>query len=191
MPGILPGWTKKDIEQQPNVFFRLRSEMLNVLYILEALRHNNIMPGLLPGWTRKDIEQLPNFFFILEALRHNYIPEYLRLNLRWARWDKCKYRHLTDLEADISCSRLSHWSYKRCPHCFVFLESLIKESLTENRAIAVVLLLQTTNSGWPERHVELFRHPAEYNLVAIKDTISSSIQIYLFVCQNFETKNKV
>ena len=32
----------------------------NVLYILEALRHNNIMPGLLPGWTRKDIEQLPN-----------------------------------------------------------------------------------------------------------------------------------
>ena len=36
--------------------------MLNVLYILEALRHNNIMPGLLPGWTRKDIEQLPNFF---------------------------------------------------------------------------------------------------------------------------------
>ena len=35
----------------------------NVLYILEALRHNNIMPGLLPGWTRKDIEQLPNFFF--------------------------------------------------------------------------------------------------------------------------------
>ena len=37
--------------------------MLNVLYILEALRHNNIMPGLLPGWTRKDIEQQPNFFF--------------------------------------------------------------------------------------------------------------------------------
>ena len=37
--------------------------MLNVLYILEALRHNDIMPGLLPGWTRKDIEQLPNFFF--------------------------------------------------------------------------------------------------------------------------------
>ena len=36
--------------------------MLNVLYILEALRHNNIMPGLLPGWNRKDIEQLPKFF---------------------------------------------------------------------------------------------------------------------------------
>ena len=36
--------------------------MLNVLYILEALRHNNIMPGLQPGWTRKDIEHLPNFF---------------------------------------------------------------------------------------------------------------------------------
>ena len=40
--------------------FFLRVKLL--LYILEALRHNN-MPGLLPGWTRKDIEQLPNFFF--------------------------------------------------------------------------------------------------------------------------------
>ena len=57
--------------------------MFNVLYILEALRHNNIMPGLLPGWSRKDIQQLPIFFFlrvemlnvlyILEALRHNNI----------------------------------------------------------------------------------------------------------------------
>ena len=58
--------------------------MLNVLYILEALKHNNIMPRLLPWWTRKDIEQLSNFFFwlpiemlnvlyILEALRHNNI----------------------------------------------------------------------------------------------------------------------
>ena len=61
MPGLQPGWTRKDIEQLPNFFF-LRVEMLNVLYILEALRHNNIMPGLLPGWTRKDIEQLPIFF---------------------------------------------------------------------------------------------------------------------------------
>ena len=60
MPGLLPGWTRKDIEQLP-FFFRLRVEILNVLYILEALRHNNIMPGLLPGWTRKDIEQLPFF----------------------------------------------------------------------------------------------------------------------------------
>ena len=61
--------------------------MLNVLYILEALRHNDNMPGLLPGRTRKDIEQLPIFFFflrlrvemlnvlyILEALRHNNMP---------------------------------------------------------------------------------------------------------------------
>ena len=62
MPGLLPGWTRKDIEQLPNFFLRLRVEMVNVLYILEALRHNN-MPGLLPGWTRKDIEELPNFFF--------------------------------------------------------------------------------------------------------------------------------
>ena len=30
-------------------FFRLRIEKLNVLYILEAVRHINIMPGLLPG----------------------------------------------------------------------------------------------------------------------------------------------
>ena len=63
MPGLPPGLTRKDIEQQPNVFFRLRIEMLNELYILEALRHNNIMPGLLPGRTGKDIEQQPIFFF--------------------------------------------------------------------------------------------------------------------------------
>ena len=56
MPGLLPGWTRKDIEQQSNFFFRLRIKMLNVLYILEALMHNNIMPGLIPGWTKKDIE---------------------------------------------------------------------------------------------------------------------------------------
>ena len=62
MPGLLPGWTRKDIEQLPIFFLRLRVEMLNVLYILEAPRHNNI-PGLLRGWTRKEIEQLPNFFF--------------------------------------------------------------------------------------------------------------------------------
>ena len=58
--------------------------MINVLYILEALRHNNIMPGLQPGRTRMDIEQQPNFSFrlriemlnvlyILEALRHKNI----------------------------------------------------------------------------------------------------------------------
>ena len=86
MPGLLPGWARKDIEQLPKV------EILNVLYTLEALKHNNIMPGLLPGWIRKDIEQLPNVFFCtLEALRHNYIPEYLRSSLRCARWDKCNY----------------------------------------------------------------------------------------------------
>ena len=54
MPGLLPGWTRKDIEQLPNFFcLRLRVEMLNVLYILEALRHNDIMPGLLPGWNKE------------------------------------------------------------------------------------------------------------------------------------------
>ena len=62
MPGLLPGWTREDVEQLPNSFLLLRVEMLNVLYIVEVLRHNN-MPGLLPGWTRNDIEQLPIFFF--------------------------------------------------------------------------------------------------------------------------------
>ena len=66
MPGLLPGWTRKDIEQLPNFFLRLRVEMLNVLYILEALRHNNT-PGLQPGLTRKDIEQLPIFFYVRNA----------------------------------------------------------------------------------------------------------------------------
>ena len=58
--------------------------MLNVLSILEALRHNNIMPGLQPRRTRMDIEQKPHFFFrlrieminvlyILEALKHKNI----------------------------------------------------------------------------------------------------------------------
>ena len=42
--------------------------MVNVLYILEALRHNYIMPGLLPGWTRKDIEQLRKFFLQLRTV---------------------------------------------------------------------------------------------------------------------------
>ena len=61
--------------------------MLNVLYILEALRHNN-MPGLQPRCTRKDMEQLTIFFFlrlrvemlnvlyILEALRHNNMQDF-------------------------------------------------------------------------------------------------------------------
>ena len=61
--------------------------MLNVLYILEALRHNN-MPGLLPGWTRKDIENCLFFLLVevlnvlfLEALRLNNMPGFQRLIL--------------------------------------------------------------------------------------------------------------
>ena len=56
--------------------------MFNVLYILEALTHNNIMPGLLPRRTRKNIEQPPNFFFLLriEMLNVLYILESLRYN---------------------------------------------------------------------------------------------------------------
>ena len=81
MPGLLPGWTRKDIEQLPNCFLRLRVDMLNVLYILEALRHNN-MPGLLPGWTRKDIEQLPKFFFTATGRNAKRVIElYLHLSL--------------------------------------------------------------------------------------------------------------
>ena len=78
--GEQKGYT---VEQLPNFFFWLRVEIINVLYILEALRHNNIMPGLLPRWTRKEKKQPPIFFFrlriemlnvlcILEALRHKY-----------------------------------------------------------------------------------------------------------------------
>ena len=63
MPGLLPEWTRKDIEQLPNFFFGPRIKMLTVLFILQALKHNNIIPELLPGWTRKDLEKLPNFFF--------------------------------------------------------------------------------------------------------------------------------
>ena len=48
VPGLLPGWTRNDIEQPPNFFFLQRIEMLNVLYILEGLRYNNIMRDLLP-----------------------------------------------------------------------------------------------------------------------------------------------
>ena len=54
--------------------------MLNVLHILEVLRHNDIMPGLLPGRTRKDLEQQPNFFFLLRIKMLNvlYILEALK-----------------------------------------------------------------------------------------------------------------
>ena len=49
MPDLLPEWTRKDIEQLPNFFFRQPIKILTVLYILKALEHKNIMPGLLPG----------------------------------------------------------------------------------------------------------------------------------------------
>ena len=116
MPGLLSGWTRKDIEQLPNFFLRLRIKMLNVLYILEALRLNNIMPGLLPEWTRKDIEQLPNFLFrlridmlnkyllyILEGLRHNNnMPGLLP---GWTRKD-------IELQPNVFF-RLKDWNAKR------------------------------------------------------------------------------
>ena len=60
-------------------FLRLRVEMLNVLYILETLRHNDIMLGLLPEWTRNDLEQLPKFILLLrvEMLNVLYILEHV------------------------------------------------------------------------------------------------------------------
>ena len=54
---------KRLIEQLPNFFYSYVSKCSTLLYIVEALRHNDIIPELLPGWTRKDIEQLPIFFF--------------------------------------------------------------------------------------------------------------------------------
>ena len=42
------GEPERNIEQPPIFFSLLRMEMLNGLYILEALGYNNIMPGLLP-----------------------------------------------------------------------------------------------------------------------------------------------
>ena len=65
------------------------------------------------------------------------------MSLRCARWDKRKYRHLPDLEANISSSQSSHWLYRRMSALFWFYESLIKESLSENREIAIVI--QTTS----------------------------------------------
>ena len=87
------------------------------------------------------------FFLRVEMLNVLYILEattgYLRLSLRCARWDKCKSRYLPDLEANIFSSRSSHWLYRRMSALFCFYESLIKESLSENREIAIVT--QTTN----------------------------------------------
>ena len=90
-----------------------------------------------------------NVLHLLEALRHNYITGYLGLSLLCARWNKCNfmYRHFPDREADISSSRLSHWLRRRMSALFCSNESLIKESLSENREIAIVILLKTTNNG--------------------------------------------
>ena len=47
---ILEALRHNNMPRTTALFFFLRVEMLNVLYILEALRHNLIMmPGLLPG----------------------------------------------------------------------------------------------------------------------------------------------
>ena len=71
---------KESVIRSEGLFFST-GQMLNVLYVLGALRHNK-MPGRFTGWTGKDIEQLPECFFtggndkrvfILEALRRNNI----------------------------------------------------------------------------------------------------------------------
>ena len=81
MPGLLPGWTRNDIEQMA-IFLSASSRNTKRVIYPRSNQHNNIMPGLLPGWTRKDIEQQPNFFFRLrvETLNVLYIPEALRHN---------------------------------------------------------------------------------------------------------------
>ena len=77
MPGLLPGWTNKDIEQLP--YFFLPVEMLNMLYILEARRREH--QARTSTWMDQKgyrttaffflgVEML-NVFYILEALRHN------------------------------------------------------------------------------------------------------------------------
>ena len=63
MPELLPGWNRKDIEQQPNFFFGLRMKMLNVLYILEALRNKNIMPRTSSWVYQKGYRTIGYFFF--------------------------------------------------------------------------------------------------------------------------------
>ena len=91
--------------------------MLNVLYILEALRHNNIMPGLLDGRTRKDIEQPAIFFFllrieilnvlyILQALRHNNIMPGLLLG--WTRKDREQMHSFFFSAADQNGNRVPY-----------------------------------------------------------------------------------
>ena len=57
--------------------------MLNVLYILEALRHDNNMQGPLPGWTRKDIEQLPKLFLRLRVEMLNVL--YILESVNWVK----------------------------------------------------------------------------------------------------------
>ena len=81
-PGLLPGSTRKNIEQQANFYFRLRIKMLNVFYILEALRNKNIIIRTSTWVNQIGYRTTAYFFFrvrmkmlnvlyILEALRHN------------------------------------------------------------------------------------------------------------------------
>ena len=69
---------------------RWRVGMLNLLYILGPLMHNN-MQGLLPGWSRRPVfprvEMLNLSYCILEALRHNTIP-----GLGWSKMDSAIHR---------------------------------------------------------------------------------------------------
>ena len=66
MPGLQPGWTRKNIEHLPRLYLHFKK--LSMLYIPEALRHT-IMPGLQPWWTRKDVQHFPRF---LSAFQKNY-----------------------------------------------------------------------------------------------------------------------
>ena len=107
MPGLQPGWTKKDTQHFPILTM---NEKLSMLYIPEALRHLMLnartaawinqkgyttfpyinhyiypkstqalcwMPGLQPGWTRKDTQHFP-LLTMNEKLSMLHIPEVLR-----------------------------------------------------------------------------------------------------------------
>ena len=56
MPGLQPGWTRKDTQQFPILTM---NEKLSMFYIPEALTALHWMPGLQYGWTRKDRQHFP------------------------------------------------------------------------------------------------------------------------------------
>ena len=103
-----------------------------MLYILKALRHETSCQDF--------------YLDEPERIQNNCLIFFFAATGRNAK--RVIYpRSTSDLEADISSSRLSHCLFRRMSALFCFYESLIKESLSENREIGLVILLQTTNNG--------------------------------------------